>query len=558
MDEFAPEFEQKHGCVFWFLVLLGVIGLGAIFLDELLFIWGALRSLARSEPAPKEFLDLVLFLLGVAIGGGVFGMVVVLLLAQVALPVSTGEGRRHVAERLFGFLNGFGLNWPVIFVKEGSIAGLQVKPEKVSGGVAIVDLDSAIVLERSWHSLSLGVGGSLDTSRSAARSQHPGRVGGPGVVFIGLNERLRGLVSLRKQFRINLNVRAYTNDGIEIQNHVFAIFTLGQAPTVYKVAYMGEMLPENIRVIQIDESTKKVKAITDDLDEIDRVEVHQFAQVFLTSREVTASLEPNEKGKEYPPYVIDEQRILNAVYSQARRVGDSTLDQWTDLPAFVATEVYRNLISQVAYDDIYMPKDAQRFPLQQDIKPRFARMVKSLGAMSFEFIHRLDDMPIEIGQKVDNRFFRMSTVRPFHSSKVLRDRGIKVIHAGFTDLNPTDPIIRRQRLENWRAHWQQQTDTIRAEHDREAAQILGRARAEKQKDIIATLSGILQSPEYSEEVLVLHIFQALEDFTTDPAARKILPRDSINLLRNLQMFLLPDDRPTRRMLPERNLEEGEV
>jgi len=164
-----------------------------------------------------------------------------------------------------------------------------------------------------------------------------------------------------------------------------------------------------------------------------------------------------------------------------------------------------------------------------------------------------------VGQRVDFRQFRVSPVQQFRTPRILRDRGIKVIHAGFTELRPTDPMIRHQRLENWRAHWQTELDAKRADQEREVTRILSKARAEKQREMITSLSSILSSSEYSEEALVLRVFQALEDVTTDPSSNRILPRDTINLLRNLRIWLMPDSKAAANLLPERNsAEEGEV
>ena len=558
MDENVIVQEDKRGCGTWVAILAVALVVLYLFREEAGLLWSAVWALLRGRAdqlRATEVMGQVLLYLGVNLGGALlFALLVVILLSQVLLPVYTGAGRRQLAERIFAFLTG--LRPTVLFVKEGKLTRELADPGKARGGIAIVDLNSAVVLEKQWVPFALDVG---SAAQKAQVNRHPGRVRGPGVTFIGLTERLRGAVSLRKQFRINLNVRAYTSDGIEVNAHVFAIFSLGLAPTVFKVAYVGEQLPENLRVIQIDDETKKVKGLSDELDAADKAEIHQYAQGFFTSNELPAPLEPQETGKEYPPYLIDEERILSAVYSQARAVSDSKMDNWSDLPALVATEVFRNLLSQLAYDEIYLPKEQTRFPLQQEIKPKFARQVKALGVASFQFMHRLDGQPVETGQRVDYRQFRISPVQALRNSKILRDRGIKVVHASFSELKPTDPAIRQQRLDNWRANWQKEAEMTRADQDLQVTRILSRARADKQREMISSLSNILQSPVYSEEALVLRVFQALEDITTDPSARRILPRDTINMLRNLRGWLLPDSRDSSQLLADHNpLEEGEV
>jgi hypothetical protein len=546
--------KQSRGCLFWVGIGVVILLVGYAFRQELGYLLDVGKLLWQSlggggaHFAPDAKMLSALIYLGANLAGAVLLLLLlVALLSQVILPAPSGASRLQLARRIISFLSGF--RPPVVFVKVGKLVKELGHPGQVRGGLVITDLSSAVALEKQWLPLALNTGG---ITGSSGLQRFPGRVGKPGVVFVGFNERLRGVVSLRKQFRINLNVRAYTSDGIEVECHVFAIFSLGQPPTVHKIAYIGEMLPQNLRLIQIDEETRKIKAISDELAADDQEEIHQYAQGFMTSNELPAPLEPAERGREYPPYEVDEERILSAVFSQARRVGESSQVNWSDLPALVATEIFRNSISQVAYDDIYLPKDPAFLPLQQEIKPKFARKVKALGVMSYQFMHRMDGLPIEIGQRVDFRQFRISAVQPFRTSRILRDRGIKVIHASFTELRPTDPAIRQQRLDNWRAHWQKEADITRADQDREVMLILSRARAEKQREMIASLSQIIQSSTYSEEALVLRVFQALEDITTDPAARRILPRDTINLLRNLRIWLLPEGGSAPGLLLEQN------
>ena len=152
------------------------------------------------------------------------------------------------------------------------------------------------------------------------------------------------------------------------------------------------------------------------------------------------------------------------------------------------------------------------------------------------------------GQKVDPRQYRISQVQDLTGSKILRDRGIKILYASFARLSPTDETIKQQRLENWRARWQREADLIRADHDLEVIRMRNRARADRQKEMITNLSEILQNSSYSEEALTLRVFQALEDIATDPYTQQLLPRDTINMLNSLRLWLLPDDQIRPSML----------
>ncbi|MBN2550587.1 MAG: hypothetical protein JXB15_15590 [Anaerolineales bacterium] len=539
------EFEEKRsGCWGWLVRIGLLLAAGYLFREELgiyLRIGGNfLKSIIgwpEVAPVPGEqALQVTTFVLANAIGLALLAVLMIVIFSQVALPVSTGHERWQVAERIFSFLTGF--RTPLIYVREGKYE----LPEKTRqrGGIALVDANSALVLERQW--------GSLFTSTTEARRPMM-RVAHPGVVFIG-KERLREAISLRKQFRINPGVRASTRDGIELETNIVSIFSISQPPTIIKVAYCPsaeeddpgrDYTSADLRVLQIDPASKTIKSIRDELDQIDREEIHRYAQRFLVGEDLPAPLEPLERTIEHPPYVLDDERILAASYFRARRTGDGAQDQWTDLPTQVGTEVFRNMIAQVRYDELYhFPDDPQRFPLLDDFKPRFQRTMRFMGVMSYQFIYRGDGSLPEVGQKVDLRQFRISPVQKLQSHKTLRDRGIKIILPSFSSPRTTDPAVRDQRLQTWRSRWQEQIETMRAEQEYEAMRIFNRERAERQREMLAEISAILQKTQLSEEALVLRIFQVLEDIATDPEARHLLPQDTINILRNMRLWLLPD------------------
>ena len=348
------------------------------------------------------------------------------------------------------------------------------------GGVALVDLDSAVVIERQRDHLRRWSAEAEGQSPTIGTMPFMCRVCGPGLVFLRRGERLRGIVSLRKQFRMLQKTLGQTSDGIEVSTTVFTIFSLGQPANVVQVAYTGEPAAENLRVIQIDAKSHKIKSIRDELDEQDKEEIHRFAQGFIYYVEPNSPLELRDKVSEAPPFLMDEQRILSAVYSRARNVSDGQPDSsWSDLPVMVATETFRNMISRVPYDALYFPEDPAKFPLQNEIKPAFLRQVRFMGVMSYQFLQRVNGEAPEVDQRVDHRQFRISSVQDLKGSKILRDHGIKIIHTGFSELVPTDPQVKQQRLEFWRARWQQQADIIRADLDLEVMRLRNRARAEK-------------------------------------------------------------------------------
>jgi len=124
---------------------------------------------------------------------------------------------------------------------------------------------------------------------------------------------------------------------------------------------------------------------------------------------------------------------------------------------------------------------------------------------------------------------------------VLRARGIKIITASFSELIPTSEIIRQQFLDNWRAHWQQETEMTLAGDELEVMRIINRERAKAQQDMVYSLSQIFQTEQYTHEALAMRLYQALEAAATHPATQRLLPGDTIHMLTNLRQWLLPKE-----------------
>ncbi len=555
---------QRPGCgklLFRGLLLFVVLFL---FRYELGFLFDGLVSLyqmGRGRPAtslpPVDILLPHLLFLGTVLLGilGIVALVAFLAgrsLLPVASPSEQLDATRHF---LSGLFHGEG---PMRRVREGALVSepgeyYEETVKKMRGGsVLIVDANSAVVLEGS-------------AARSALRRRKPGspryplsRVGWPGLVFIKPGEHYRGAVNLRRQFRINLNVLSHTSDGIEMKCHVFSLFSLSQPPAILKVAYCGAVEPASLRVLGINPETRRIQSITDDLDDADKAEIHRFAQSFIDVWNPLAPLEMDPASSDQPPYPIDEQRIFGAVYSQARHVKEGHVDTWSDLPAQVATEIFRNMISIAGYDALYGLEDGSGYVLQTEFKPAFGRRMRTLGVASYQFVYRQDGACPAKDQRVDNRSFYIGPVQELHTSKVLRDAGIKVITAGFSEPSPVDAKIKQQRLDNWRARWQREADIARAGLDLQIEVIRSQAKLDKQHEMITSLIDIIKNTSYSEEALTLHVFQALEDVAADPATRSLMPADTVHLLDGLRAVMLQNERPNldNRLPAPDDAEEG--
>jgi hypothetical protein len=213
--------------------------------------------------------------------------------------------------------------------------------------------------------------------------------------------------------------------------------------------------------------------------------------------------------------------------------------------------------------------------------------MQNSGVLAYQLIRRKDGGKIDKGQVMDSQDFLLDyPVMLFRQPKPLRERGIRVVAAGFGELMPvtlenealqgkpspaealqtaasptpgspgeppvgqpapwsaaseqpgaSQPLVRRQRFDTWQAQWQKESELIRAESDLELMHIRSRARATAQQDMTRVLSQILESPS-SKEAMAMQLLQALEAAATDPSTHKLLPKDTLDMLQSLRQWLL--------------------
>lgn len=505
---------------------------------------------------------------------GILGLLFwIAFIAQFVLPLTKRLDRKLSISRLVNYL--FGGHGPAAHIKDGKIV-LHIGEEKRRGpGVILVDLNSAVVLAGKGK-------GSEPLQRILPRPLRriyrlvskrfrtpikptpvPSvRVEGPGVVFTNDGEKVRGVADLRSQVRQRTEVHGITIDGIEVTCNVTCGFTLGQSPEILRVAYDQERSSENIRVVYFRDKAASVlkdrrnqakylivQKLNDELDEQDKAEIHRFVKVHLKgTQSVRSRLSVSEPGTTVP-FKFDQRRVFSAIYSQAKDVDDGTYTDWTELPVFTAVEIFRNMLARIAYDALYLPDDPKEYPLQ-DFKTSFSRAVRNLGILAFQFVERADGQPISVGDELQENEMNVYPIQELRQPKVLRARGIKVNFASFSELKPVKETIRQRRLDTWGARWQQDAEIIKADHELQAMRIRNKARIQAMEDLVRTYTRILQTSSRSEEPLSSRILHTLETAATDPATRQLLPEDTINTLRNLRVWMLPED-DSRPPTPER-------
>ncbi len=464
-------------------------------------------------------------------------------------------------------LAGRSLHGPAIFVKEGEPRVEENELNSFKAGVALVDLYSAIVLEQQTGSIdALRQEVHFEAESEDAETQSPRKLGvwkqvatklgiagndvnvtivkafGPGVVFTKSGEKIVGWVDLRKQSRAVQGVKACTRDGIEVTTNVNVTFTLGQAEDVLQVTRTDE----GWRALQLSGPSvsnqvvkfQPVEFISDqDAKELE----HAYAENEFEWNDIDTRVSKTGAASQF---IFDKERVFSAVYSRARNVSDEfRLIDWTELPGHVAADIFRDLLVHENYDDLYKPDDPNDFPLGE-FKKKFGKVVTNLGVLGYQVVMLKDETPIKDAQDVNEVDLKFSRPMKFKGAAVLRDRGIKILGAGFGDLVPVNEDVRAQLLENWRAHWQQEAQKTLASHELHAMRIHNHERSRTQQDMIYSLSRIFQENHYTEEALALRLYQALESAAVNPATQRLLPADTVQMLSNLRHWLLPENKKT--------------
>jgi regulator of protease activity HflC (stomatin/prohibitin superfamily) len=481
------------------------------------------------QPISPQFFHALIILLANALAFLFFWYLTLNLATLYVLPVNNFGEQRQILRRMLDYVSF--QHGPAVFVREGQQYASAAELLRGGRGVVQVDLNSAVILE--------------------TQSPHPtARVEGGGIVFTRGNEKIRGVADLRPQLRLRKDVQALTRNGIEITTDVSTIFTLGAPAEVLFVTYDGEFSPANLRVvytvnkyISAEDSVgalrqaRVVSQLVDELDQVDQDEIYRAISA-IDPESTPASLYSGSDQSVTGTYILDQQRVFAALYSQAKDAYKDTYSNWTDLPASVAADVLREMLAELNYDDLYNPKQSGRFPLK-DFKTRFAHAVRNLGVLDYQFVIRRDGQLIQPGQVWDANQLISYPVMELHQPKVLRARGIKLIHAGFSELKPDNPSVRLRFLENWRARWARDAEILRAQNELQAMRTINSARKLALQEMTRKLSGLLEDTPLSQEALAIQLYEALETAATEPNTRKLLPTDTIRLLTSMRDWLMP-------------------
>jgi hypothetical protein len=495
--------------------------------------------------------------------GLVFLLWLILISGQALLPVNNLQEVYRTAWHLWLFI--IRRHGPAVFVKDGNMIATHQDAERQGHGVVVIDFNSAVVLEERDAPPGL--------SRMAALSElsllnilglsdppiSP-RAHGSGIVFTRPNERVRGVVDLRPQFRFQPKVTSYTREGIELTASMIANFSIGDDPDTdaLQVTFTNNrQRPGDWRVCVFKPSNLGsdylfLADLNDDLDEADREEIAHYArspQALQTMKEFRPLPPPSKVPR------FNAERVFAAVFAQARSSQQEELP-WTDLPTRVAAGFYRDLMPKVNYDQLYDIHGDGKFPL-----PNYKSVVKlkmrNEGFLAIRLVqHKLRE-PLVKGRDYRKDDLVASDIYHLTNPKLLRDRGIRIVMGSFGDPSPVSGLIYKQRLDSWRADWEKELDITQASRELQAMRTRSKALVDAQQDLWYSLNQLFSMPKYTDEALALRVIQALETAASDPKTRQLLPVNTIDLMRYIHNVVMTPQTPTQDGTQYINIQGGQ-
>ena len=177
-----------------------------------------------------------------------------------------------------------------------------------------------------------------------------------------------------------------------------------------------------------------------------------------------------------------------------------------------------------------------------DFRNELGKKVRNTGVLAYRIVIRKNHQPIQVGQTFIPQDLVLYPARNLTRPAILRDRGIKIIAAGFTELQPQKTEVDNLFMRAWESTKEKDANVKRADHDLEVARIRNRARMKAQQGMIYHFSRILENREYPREALAMLIYQELESAAANPETRRLLPGETLNLLSGIRTMLIPNEK----------------
>jgi hypothetical protein len=219
--------------------------------------------------------------------------------------------------------------------------------------------------------------------------------------------------------------------------------------------------------------------------------------------------EKPELGKGFPYRTSD---VFKAIYAQLIEHEDLTQTpenlkqlKWYDLPQVVGERTVREIISRYEFDELYAPFESYEDP---DMEPR----AQIAGALR---------------EKLES---------------VLPELGLQRIGSGISNLMPADESVIEQRIEAWKTDWARKIMLQQAAGQSKRLQVVEKARAEAQIDLIMTVGRRLEQLRVADEGVRMDTFaryfiEVLEGLASRPALQRFLPRETANTIQRARRII---------------------
>lgn len=512
-------------------------------------IWSPVNFYFLQIPFPSEFQKslgiLTLWILFIAF----IYIFYIFWFVQFVLPVTKFQDRFKAFGRFLTHAVSRGKeHGPALFVRNGIQNATIEELEKPKPGVAFLDMRSAITLDKQLNDDENDEGGKLKRVKflSFKRTKPINiRVAGPGLVFTEKKERISGAVDLRTQSRNRKEVFADTRDGIRVGTMVFANFTIGQPPDILDVCLGGSRM-DQVFVIEWEENQpsgmKKVKGLSPELDPDDDAEIVKFIHTYPNP----SSAAPSDVAEKKYPFTFDAKRIEQSIYTETHLYSaqkTETSKKWHEWPTDVTAEIFRTLLAQQPFLNLYAPKENNpENYLMASFRKELSKKVRNTGVLAYRVVIRKNRQPIQIGQSFTQQELVYYPAHNLNRPAVLRDRGIKITAAGFTELKPKNNEVMSMFRQAWESSKEKEVNVKVADQDLEVARIKNKARMRAQQGMIYHFSKILENREYPREALAMLIYQELESAAANPETRRLLPGETLNMLSGIRTMLIPGEK----------------
>lgn len=360
-----------------------------------------LDALFAPDGREKGVLRLVFNLIILGIGTGFW----LGFFSQFILPVNQLRDRFNMFFHLISYL--IGDHGPILFIENGQI---RQQPQSSSNGAGIMVLDTAsAAMLRTSHRFTRPVG--------------------PGVVFTQPGERIADVVDLRQQRQVI---------GPRPNGDPFAPPQPNEGPAQYEARMRRK---------------RETRAITRDNFEI----IPQIEVIFqLDAR-------PGQGNTEfgYNPDAVQMAILGQVVNADLPLDTPARLIPWNELPAQLAAEVWRDLVSRFTLQQIFPPQPSRH---QQVGLQWIVQMIQN--RLTQPEVPLLDLDGRDTGEKTVSREFN-----------VLSSRGIRVLEVNILSLR-LSPEVERELINRWSAGWLAWARQEREQIERERRNLAEGAREE--------------------------------------------------------------------------------